>query len=158
MSRIYCNLPSFEDVLPLNSNLDDKKDVCKNCIGGFVFPVVKSICVYRSSTFHTGNEHTIFCNNHAHADFHILTHICAYFGVLSNTVDINFVLDIKGALIRNLVIAISVYLSQHKAFTSGLGLDAVSLSWPTVVQLVVSFNSGLQWGISQEYSFFVSSQ
>ena len=35
------------------------------------------------------------------------------------------------------------------------GLD---LAWPTVVQLVVSFNSGLQWGISQEYSFFVSSQ
>ena len=32
------------------------------------------------------------------------------------------------------------------------------LAWPTVVQLVVSFNSGLQWGISQEYSFFVSSQ
>ena len=29
---------------------------------------------------------------------------------------------------------------------------------PTVVQLVVSFNSGLQWGISQEYSVFVSSQ
>ena len=35
------------------------------------------------------------------------------------------------------------------------GLD---LAWPTVVQLVVSFNSGLQWVISQEYSFFVSSQ
>ena len=43
---------------------------------------------------------------------------------------------------------------QHKAFTSGLGLDAMSLAWPTVVQLVVSFNSGLQWGISQEYSLF----
>ena len=42
-------------------------------------------------------------------------------------------------------------------FTSGLGLDAMTLFWPTVVQLVVSFNSGLQWGISQEYSFFVSS-
>ena len=39
----------------------------------------------------------------------------------------------------------------------GLGLDVMSLAWPTVVQLVVSFNSGLQWGISQEYSFFVSS-
>ena len=47
---------------------------------------------------------------------------------------------------------------RHKAFTSGLGLDAVSLAWPIVVQLVVSFNSGLQWGISQEYFFFVSSQ
>ena len=29
----------------------------------------------------------------------------------------------------------------HKAFTSGLGLDAISLAWPPVVQLVVSFNS-----------------
>ena len=46
----------------------------------------------------------------------------------------------------------------HKAFTSGLGLDAMSLAWPTMVQLVISFNSGLQWGISQEYSFFGSSQ
>ena len=48
---------------------------------------------------------------------------------------------------------------RHKAFTSGLGLDAMTLAWSTVVQLVVSFNSGLQWGISQEYSysFFVSS-
>ena len=27
-----------------------------------------------------------------------------------------------------------------------------------VVQLVVSFNSGLWWGITQEYTFFVSSQ
>ena len=25
--------------------------------------------------------------------------------------------------------------AQHKAFTSGLGLDAMSLAWPTVVQL-----------------------
>ena len=33
-----------------------------------------------------------------------------------------------------------------------------SLAWSTVIQLVVSFNSGLQWGTSQEYSFFVSSQ
>ena len=41
---------------------------------------------------------------------------------------------------------------RHKAFTSRLGLDAKSLFWPTVVRLVVSFNSGLQWGISQEYS------
>ena len=49
-------------------------------------------------------------------------------------------------------------IPRHKAFTSGLGLDVMSLAWPTVVQLVVSFNSGLQWGISQEYSFFVSSQ
>ena len=47
---------------------------------------------------------------------------------------------------------------RHKAFTSGLRLDAMSLAWPTVVQLVVCFNSGLEWGISQEYSFFVSSQ
>ena len=37
-----------------------------------------------------------------------------------------------------------------------MGLGAMSLAWPTVVHLVVSFNSGLQWGISQEYSFFVS--
>ena len=42
--------------------------------------------------------------------------------------------------------------------TSMLGLDAVSLFWPTVVQKLVSCNSGLQWGISQEYSFFVASQ
>ena len=37
---------------------------------------------------------------------------------------------------------------RHKAFTSGLGPDAMSLACPTVVQLVVSFNSGLQWGVS----------
>ena len=36
--------------------------------------------------------------------------------------------------------------------------DAMSLAWPTVVELLVSFNSGFQWGINQEYSFFVSSQ
>ena len=47
---------------------------------------------------------------------------------------------------------------RHKAFTSGLGLDAMSLACPTVVQLVVSFKSGLQWGISQEYCLFVSSR
>ena len=47
---------------------------------------------------------------------------------------------------------------RHKAFTNGLGLDAVSLAWPTVVQPVVSFDSGLQWGMRQEYSFFVSSR
>ena len=47
---------------------------------------------------------------------------------------------------------------RHKTFTSGLGLDAMYLAWPTGVQLVVSFNSGLQWGISQEYTFFVSSK
>ena len=35
---------------------------------------------------------------------------------------------------------------QQKVFTSGLGLDAMSLAKPTVDQLVVSFNSGLQWG------------
>ena len=29
----------------------------------------------------------------------------------------------------------------HKAFTSGLGLDATTLAWPAVVQLVVFFNS-----------------
>ena len=33
----------------------------------------------------------------------------------------------------------------RKAFTSGLGLDALSLAWPAVVQLVVCFNSGSQW-------------
>ena len=43
---------------------------------------------------------------------------------------------------------------RHKALTSGLGLDAMSLFWPTVVQLVACFNSGLQLGISQEYSLF----
>ena len=48
--------------------------------------------------------------------------------------------------------------ASTSSFPSGLGLDAVSLAWPTVVQLVVSFNSGLWCGISQEYSFFVSSQ
>ena len=42
---------------------------------------------------------------------------------------------------------------RHKAFTSELGLDAMSLAWPTMVQLVVFFNSDLQWGIS-----FVSSR
>ena len=31
--------------------------------------------------------------------------------------------------------------------------DAMSFAWQTVVQLVDSFNSGLLWGISQEYSF-----
>ena len=36
--------------------------------------------------------------------------------------------------------------------------DAMSLAWSYVVQIVVSFNSGLKWGISQEYTFFVSSQ
>ena len=45
-------------------------------------------------------------------------------------------------------------LSHHKAFTNGLGLDAMSLAWLAVVQLVVSFNSGLQWGISQQYTLF----
>ena len=39
----------------------------------------------------------------------------------------------------------------------GWGL-ILSLAWPTVVNLVVGFNSGLQWGISQKYSFFVSSE
>ena len=29
--------------------------------------------------------------------------------------------------------------------SSGLGLDALSLAWPAVVQLVVFFNSGSQW-------------
>ena len=43
--------------------------------------------------------------------------------------------------------------SRHKAFTSGFGFDAMSLAWPTVVQLVVSFNSGLHLEISQEYTF-----
>ena len=33
----------------------------------------------------------------------------------------------------------------RKAFTSGLGLDALSLAWPVVVQLVVFFDSGSQW-------------
>ena len=47
---------------------------------------------------------------------------------------------------------------RHKTFASGLRLDAMSLAWPTVVQLMVFFNSGLQLGVSQEYSFFVSSQ
>ena len=47
---------------------------------------------------------------------------------------------------------------RFKAFIGGLGLDAMSFAWHTVVQLVVVFDSGLQWGISQEYSFFFSSQ
>ena len=34
--------------------------------------------------------------------------------------------------------------SLRKAFTSELGLDALSLAYPAVVQLVVFFNSGLQ--------------
>ena len=33
----------------------------------------------------------------------------------------------------------------HKALTSGLGLDDLSVAWPAVVELVVSFNSGSQW-------------
>ena len=41
-----------------------------------------------------------------------------------------------------------IHFVTHKAFKSGLGLDAMSLAWPTVVQLVVSFNSGLQWRIT----------
>ena len=44
------------------------------------------------------------------------------------------------------------------SFHKWVGLDAMSLAWPTIVQLVGSFNSGLQLGISQEYSFFISSQ
>ena len=31
----------------------------------------------------------------------------------------------------------------------------MSLALPTVVQLVVSFNFSLQWGMTQEYSFTV---
>ena len=48
-----------------------------------------------------------------------------------------------------------VYLEAINVFAR---FDETPLAWPTVVQLVGSFNSGLQWGISQEYSFFVSSQ
>ena len=33
----------------------------------------------------------------------------------------------------------------HKAFSSGLELNAMSLVWPLVIQLVVFFNSGSQW-------------
>ena len=36
-------------------------------------------------------------------------------------------------------------LYHRKALTSGLGLDALSLAWPAVVQLVGFFNSGSQW-------------
>ena len=33
----------------------------------------------RSPTFHTGKEHAIFCNNNAHALFHILTaYLCLF--------------------------------------------------------------------------------
>ena len=39
----------------------------------------------------------------------------------------------------------SMTASFRKAFTSGLGLDALCLAWPTVVQLVVFFIFGLQW-------------
>ena len=45
---------------------------------------------------------------------------------------------------------------SHKALTSGLGLDDLSLAWPAVVQLVVSFNSGSQW-ILPRVLFFVLS-
>ena len=33
-------------------------------------------------------------------------------------------------------------MKNHKDFTSGLGLDVLSLAWPAVVQLVIFFNSG----------------
>ena len=39
--------------------------------------------------------------------------------------------------------------ASTKSFHKWLGLDAMSLVWPTVVQLVVSFNSGLQWGLAK---------
>ena len=46
---------------------------------------------------------------------------------------------------------------RHKVFTSGLGLDAMSLAWPTVVQLVVSFGFGFSWGLAKStLSFFLS--
>ena len=45
---------------------------------------------------------------------------------------------------------------RHKAFTNGLGLDAVSLAWPTVVHLAVSFNSALQWGLAKSTLCFVT--
>ena len=38
---------------------------------------------------------------------------------------------------------------RHKAFTSGLGLDAMSLAWPTVVQLVVSFTLAYSGGLAK---------
>ena len=44
----------------------------------------------------------------------------------------------------------------HKALTSGLRLDDLSLAWPAMVQLVVSFNSGSQW-ILPRVLFFVFS-
>ena len=71
-----------------------KKDFCKNCIGGFgLFAVILIFVVHR------GNEHAIFCS---HALFHILTaYLC-----LSNTMDIDFVLGIKGTLIRDLIMAL----------------------------------------------------
>ena len=67
-------------------------------------------------------------------------------------------LVVNPAMLHFLIAQRRVGPQSTKAFTSGLGLEAMSLAWPTVVQLVVSFNSALQWGISQEYSFFISSQ
>ena len=46
LSRVYCNLQSFEDIFPINSNFDYKKnDFCKKCIGGFWLFDVISICL-----------------------------------------------------------------------------------------------------------------
>ena len=44
------------------------------------------------------------------------------------------------------VVRASASLRPHrKAFTSGLGLDALSLTWPAVVELVVFFSTVSQW-------------
>ena len=37
---------------------------------------------------------------------------------------------------------------------NGLGLDGMSLAWPAVVQLVVSFNCGSQWILEGYFSLF----
>ena len=39
----------------------------------------------------------------------------------------------------------SIITAYRKAFTSGLGLYALPLAWPAVVQIVVFFDSGSQW-------------
>ena len=41
------------------------------------------------------------------------------------------------------------YADMCSAILYQLSFGAMSLAWPTVVQLVVSFNSGLQWGLAK---------
>ena len=48
-------------------------------------------------------------------------------------------------------------LNIDNIFHKWVGLDALSLAWPAVVQLVVFFNSGSQW-VLPRVLVFVSSQ